>query len=57
MLQRERADRLHIAVLNLTPLQRECLHLRAEGSSVPGDCGAAGDQLVNRHGRGTASHH
>ena len=31
MLQRERVDRLHIAVLNLTPLQRECLHLRAEG--------------------------
>jgi RNA polymerase sigma-70 factor, ECF subfamily len=31
MLQRERLDRLHFAVLNLTPLQRECLHLRAEG--------------------------
>jgi RNA polymerase sigma-70 factor (ECF subfamily) len=31
MLQRERLDRLHIAVLNLTNLQRECLHLRAEG--------------------------
>jgi RNA polymerase sigma-70 factor (ECF subfamily) len=31
MLQRERLDRLHIAVLNLTPLQRECLHLHAEG--------------------------
>jgi RNA polymerase sigma-70 factor (ECF subfamily) len=31
MLQRERLDRLHIAVLNLTRLQRECLHLRAEG--------------------------
>jgi RNA polymerase sigma-70 factor (ECF subfamily) len=31
MLQRERLDRLHIAVLNLTSLQRECLHLRAEG--------------------------
>ncbi len=31
MLQRERLDRLHIAVLNLTPLQRQCLHLRAEG--------------------------
>jgi len=31
MLQRERIDRLHVAVLNLTPLQRECLHLRAEG--------------------------
>src|SRR5258708_1599950 len=31
MLQRERLDRLHTAVLNLTRLQRECLHLRAEG--------------------------
>ena len=31
MLQRERLDRLRIAVLNLTPLQRKCLHLRAEG--------------------------
>ena len=31
LLQRDRLDRLHIAVLNLTPLQRECLHLRAEG--------------------------
>jgi RNA polymerase sigma-70 factor, ECF subfamily len=31
MLQRERMDRLHTAVLNLTRLQRECLHLRAEG--------------------------
>jgi RNA polymerase sigma-70 factor (ECF subfamily) len=31
MLQRERLDRLHMAVLNLTWLQRECLHLRAEG--------------------------
>jgi RNA polymerase sigma-70 factor (ECF subfamily) len=31
MLQRERLDRLHVAVLNLTSLQRECLHLRAEG--------------------------
>jgi RNA polymerase sigma-70 factor (ECF subfamily) len=31
LLQRERLDRLHNAVLNLTPLQRECLHLRAEG--------------------------
>jgi RNA polymerase sigma-70 factor (ECF subfamily) len=31
MLQHERLDRLHAAVLNLTPLQRECLHLRAEG--------------------------
>ena len=31
LLQRERLDRLHAAVLNLTPLQRQCLHLRAEG--------------------------
>jgi len=31
VLQRERLDRMHVAVLNLTPLQRECLHLRAEG--------------------------
>jgi len=31
ILQRERLDRLHVAVLNLTPLQRQCLHLRAEG--------------------------
>jgi len=31
VLQRERLDRLHFAVLNLTPLQRESLHLRAEG--------------------------
>jgi DNA-binding CsgD family transcriptional regulator len=31
VLQRERLDRLHTAVLNLTRLQRECLHLRAEG--------------------------
>lgn len=30
-LERERLDRLHTAVLNLTPLQRQCLHLRAEG--------------------------
>jgi len=30
-LQHERLDRLHLAVLNLTPLQRESLHLRAEG--------------------------
>jgi len=30
-LQRERLDRLHLAVLNLTSLQRETLHLRAEG--------------------------
>jgi RNA polymerase sigma-70 factor (ECF subfamily) len=31
LLQQERHDRLHMAVLNLTPLQRQCLHLRAEG--------------------------
>ena len=31
LLQNERLDRLQIAVLHLTPLQRECLHLRAEG--------------------------
>jgi RNA polymerase sigma-70 factor, ECF subfamily len=31
ILQDERLDRLHMAVLNLTSLQRECLHLRAEG--------------------------
>ncbi len=31
VLEQERLDRLHLAVLNLTPLQRECLHLRAEG--------------------------
>lgn len=31
LLQQERLDRLHRAVLNLTPLQRQCLHLRAEG--------------------------
>jgi RNA polymerase sigma-70 factor (ECF subfamily) len=31
LLQNERLDRLQMAVLNLTPLQRECLHLRAEG--------------------------
>jgi RNA polymerase sigma-70 factor, ECF subfamily len=31
ILQRERLDRLHLAVLKLTPLQRQCLHLRAEG--------------------------
>src|SRR5580698_10495219 len=29
MLQDERLDRLHVAVLNLTALQRECLHLCA----------------------------
>jgi len=31
LLQRERSDRLQMAVLNLTALQRQCLHLRAEG--------------------------
>lgn len=31
ILHRERLDRLHHAVLKLTPLQRQCLHLRAEG--------------------------
>lgn len=31
LLQSERIDRLQTAVLNLTHLQRECLHLRAEG--------------------------
>lgn len=31
LIQNERLDRLQIAVLNLTHLQRECLHLRAEG--------------------------
>jgi RNA polymerase sigma-70 factor, ECF subfamily len=31
LIQNERLDRLKTAVLNLTPLQRECLHLRAEG--------------------------
>ena len=31
LLQDERLDRLHVAVLNLTALQRDCLHLRAEG--------------------------
>jgi RNA polymerase sigma-70 factor, ECF subfamily len=30
-LQRERLERLRLAVLNLTALQRACLHLRAEG--------------------------
>jgi RNA polymerase sigma-70 factor, ECF subfamily len=30
-LQRERLDRIHAAVLKLTELQRDCLHLRAEG--------------------------
>jgi RNA polymerase sigma-70 factor (ECF subfamily) len=31
MLERERRKLLREAVMNLTPLQRECLHLRAEG--------------------------
>lgn len=31
VLEQERLDRLHVAVLKLTPLQRQCLHLRAEG--------------------------
>ena len=31
MLERERQELLRKAVMNLTPLQRECLHLRAEG--------------------------
>ena len=31
LIQNERLDRLKTAVLNLTPLQRECLHLRADG--------------------------
>jgi RNA polymerase sigma-70 factor, ECF subfamily len=31
LIQNERLDRLQSAVLNLTQLQRECLHLRAEG--------------------------
>jgi RNA polymerase sigma-70 factor, ECF subfamily len=31
VLQRERLNRLHAAVLKLTRLQRDCLHLRAEG--------------------------
>jgi RNA polymerase sigma-70 factor, ECF subfamily len=31
LIQNERLDRLQIAVLNLTQLQRECLHMRAEG--------------------------
>jgi RNA polymerase sigma-70 factor (ECF subfamily) len=30
-VQRERLERLRLVVLNLTALQRECLHLRAEG--------------------------
>jgi RNA polymerase sigma-70 factor (ECF subfamily) len=31
LIAEERLNRLHTAVINLTPLQRECLHLRAEG--------------------------
>ena len=31
VLQRERLDLLHAAVLRLSQLQRDCLHLRAEG--------------------------
>ena len=31
LIQNERLNRFKMAVLNLTPLQRECLHLRAEG--------------------------
>jgi RNA polymerase sigma-70 factor, ECF subfamily len=31
VIQNERLNRLQTAVLNLTQLQRECLHLRAEG--------------------------
>ena len=31
VVQGQRLDRLHVAVLNLTSLQRQCLHLRAEG--------------------------
>jgi RNA polymerase sigma-70 factor (ECF subfamily) len=31
LIQNERLNRLKMAVLNLTQLQRECLHLRAEG--------------------------
>jgi RNA polymerase sigma-70 factor (ECF subfamily) len=31
VLQRERMDRVHLCILRLTPLQRECLHLRIEG--------------------------
>ena len=31
VLQQERLDRLQVAVLNLTPFQRQCLQLRAEG--------------------------
>jgi RNA polymerase sigma factor (sigma-70 family) len=31
VLERERRELLREAVMSLTPLQRECLHLRAEG--------------------------
>ena len=31
LIQNERLNRLQMAVLNLTQLQRECLHLRADG--------------------------
>jgi RNA polymerase sigma-70 factor (ECF subfamily) len=31
MMRNERIDRFHAAVLNLTSLQRRCLHLRADG--------------------------
>ena len=31
VLQRERLDRLHASMVKLTQLQRDCLHLRAEG--------------------------
>ena len=31
VLERERREMLREAIMNLTPLQRECLHLRAEG--------------------------
>lgn len=31
LFQQERLKRLHAAVLKLTPLQRDCLHLRGEG--------------------------
>jgi RNA polymerase sigma-70 factor (ECF subfamily) len=30
-LQRERLERVHLGIRNLTPLQRQCLHLRVEG--------------------------
>ncbi len=31
ILHQERMDRIHRGVLSLTPLQRQCLHLRSEG--------------------------